>query len=137
MPTALPIVDANVFLRHIRQDHADQSPRATAYLLRIRRGELVARTDTIVLAETVYVLQSFYRMRKPAIAEALLTIVALPNLKLPHKARLRNVFDWYVRYNLSFVDAYLAVMTREQKLPAVVSFDRNYDRIPGVARVEP
>jgi len=137
MPTALPVVDANIFIRHIRQDHPDYSPRASVYLGRIEAGELVATTDTIVLAETVHVLQSFYRTNKSAIAQVLLPIVALPSLKLPHKARLRNVFDWYVRYNLSFVDAYLAVMTREQKLPAVVSFDRNYDRIPGVARVEP
>jgi len=42
-----------------------------------------------------------------------------------------------VRYNLSFVDAYLAVLTQQQRLPELVSFDRNYDRVPGIRRVEP
>ncbi len=137
MSEALPIIDANIFVRHVRQDHADHSPRATRYFLRIRRAELVARTDALVLSETVYVLQSVYKMSKTDIAQALLTLVNLPGLKIPAKARLRRVSDWYVRYNLSFVDAYLAVLTRDQKLPALVSFDRNYDRVPGVARVEP
>jgi predicted nucleic acid-binding protein len=137
MVATLPVVDANVFVRHVRQDHADHSPRATAYLLRIRRGELVAKTTDLVVSETVYVLQSFYHMAKPAIADALLPLIALENLKIPNKARLRKTFAWYVRYNLSFVDASLAVLTQAQQLPAVVSFDRGYDRVPGIRRVEP
>jgi predicted nucleic acid-binding protein len=137
MAPALPLVDTNVFVRHFRQDHPDQSPRATAYMQRIRRGELVAPTNELVLSETVHILQSIYQMTKPAIAEALLTLIALPNLKILHKARLRKTFDWYVRYNVSFIDAYLSVLTQQQELPELVSFDRNYDRIPGIARVEP
>lgn len=76
-------------------------------------------------------------MTKSDVAQAMLPRIAVNALKIPNMARLRRVFDWYVRYNLSFVDAYLAVLTREQKLPALVSFDRNYDRMPGIIRVEP
>ena len=137
MAAALPVVDANIFVRHLRQDHADHSPRASAYIGRIETDGLVAQTTELVVSETVYVLQSVYRMSKPAIAAALLPLIALPNLKIPHKARLRTTLDWYVRYNVSFVDAALAVLVQEQKLPAVVSFDRNYDRIPGTPRDEP
>ena len=137
MATSLPLLDANVFVRHLRQDHPAHSPRASAYIGRIEIGDLVAKTNELVLFETVYVLQSYYQMSKADIAEALLPIVALPNLKIPNKARLRKVFDWYVRYNLSFVDAYLAVTAQQQKLPALVSFDQNYDCVPGIPRVEP
>ncbi len=133
----LPLVDANIFLRHIRQDHTNHSPRASAYIARIEAGALTAKTNELVLFETVYVLQSVYRMAKTAIADALLTLIALPHLKIANKARVRRALDWYVRYNLSFVDAYLAVLARDQKLPALISFDRNYDRIPGIPRVEP
>ena len=76
-------------------------------------------------------------MSKADIAEVLYPLIGLRNLKIPSKARLRRTLDWYVRYNVSYIDASLAVLAREQRLPAVVSFDRNYDRIPGVTRVEP
>ena len=89
------------------------------------------------MAETIYVLQSVYRMSKSAISAALLPLIALPNLKIPHKTRLRKTLAWYTRYNVSFVDAALAMLVHEQKLPAVVSFDRNYDRSPETTRVEP
>ncbi|MHB8573778.1 MAG: PIN domain-containing protein [Dehalococcoidia bacterium] len=137
MTAGIPLVDANVFVRHLRQDHADHSPRASAYFGRIEAGALVAQTNALVLFETVYVLQSFYRMSRAKITDVLMPLIALPNLKIPAKARLRHALAWYVRYNLSFVDAYLAVLTVEQKLPSLVSFDKNYDRVPGVLRIEP
>lgn len=137
MTAALPVVDTNIFVRHIRQDHPDHSPRASAYIAEIEAGDRTARTTELVLSEVIYVLQSFYRMSKADIAEALLPLISLPNLKIARKARLRKTLDWYVRYNVSFIDASLAVLAQEQKLPAVVSFDRNYDRIPGVTRIEP
>jgi predicted nucleic acid-binding protein len=117
MTARLPLIDSNVFVRHIRQDHPSHSPRATAYLTRIRRAELVACTNELVLFETAYVLQSVYHMTKPNIAQSILVLIAMPNLRIPNKGRLRRTFAWYVRYNLSFTDAYLAVLTREQHLP--------------------
>jgi predicted nucleic acid-binding protein len=137
MTAALPLVDATIFIRHVRQDHADHSPRATAYLLQIRRGERTVRSTALVLSEVVYVLQSFYRMSKADIVQALLPLIGLPDLKIAHKARLRKTLDWYVRYNVSFIDASLAVLAQGQQLPAVVSLDRNDDRMPGITRVEP
>jgi len=137
MAARLPLIDSNIFLRHIRQDHPDHSLRSSAYIARIEAGELTVTTNELVVFETVYTLQSFYHMSKPDIAAVLLPIIALPGLKIPSKARLRRTLDWYVRYNLSFVDAYLAVLAQQQGLPELVSFDRNYDRVSGVRRVEP
>jgi uncharacterized protein len=127
MTATLPVVDANIFVRHIRQDHPDHSLRASAYIAAIEAGERTARTTELVLSEVVYVLQSFYRMSKADIAQALLPLIGLPQLKIAHKARLRK----------TFADASLAVLAQGQQLPAVVSFDRNYDRMPGITRVEP
>ena len=133
----LPLIDANIFLRHLRQDHADHSPRATEYVTRIRRGELVAETNLLVISEVVYTLQSVYRQNKPTVVNALLPLVELPGLRIPAKARLRRALALYVRYNVSFVDAYLAVLAQQRRLSELVSFDRNYDRNPGVPRIEP
>ncbi len=132
-----PLVDTNIFVRHLRQDHPNHSPRASAYIGRIEAGELVVQTNELVVFETIYTLQTFYKLPKIAIAQALLPLIDLPGLKVRGKPHLRRALDWYVRHNLSFTDAYLAALTREQKLPALVTFDRDYDRIPGIPRVEP
>ena len=133
----LPFLDTNIFLRHLRADHPDHSPKATAYLTRIEQGEFKARTAETVIIETVYTLQRLYRQPKAAIRDALLPLIELPGIVLPSKRRFRETFDLYVNLNLPFADAYHAVLMKHLKLTEMVSFDRDFDRIPGITRVEP
>ena len=133
----LPFLDTNIFLRHLRQDHPDFSRRATAYLARIEQGELKVRTSDTVIFETVFTLQRVYHQPKVAIRDAFLPLIELPGLVLPGKRRFRKVFTYYVDSNISFADAFHAVMMEGLKLKEIVSFDREFDRIPTVRRVEP
>jgi predicted nucleic acid-binding protein len=134
---ALPVLDTNIFIRHLTQDHPDYSPKATAYFQRIQHKELKARLPLIVVFETVYTLQSFYKLPKERIRSLLLPLISLPNITLIGKRRLRKVFDYYVSLNISFADAYIAVEMEERKDTEIVSFDRNYDKITGIKRIEP
>lgn len=130
-------LDTNIFLRHLRADHHVQSPRARAYFEKIERGEVQVRTSEIVVFETVYTLQSHYRVSRADIRSALLPLLELPGIVLSGKRRLRKVFDLYVDLNISFADAYHAVMVNSLGLDGILSFDRGFDRIAGLRRVEP
>jgi len=133
----LPFLDTNILVRHLTQDHAEHSPRATAYLERIERGELQVRTLDTVVFETVYVLQHSYRQPKAAIRDALLPLLELPGIVLPGKRRFRKVFDLYVDVNISFADAYHAVLMEQLGMNEAISFDRDFDRAPGITRQQP
>ena len=134
---SLPFLDTNVLLRHLRADHAEHSPRATAYLERIEREELKVRTADTVIFETVFTLERSYRQPKAAIRDALLPLIALPGIVLPRKRRFQTAFTFYVDLNISFADAYHAALMVEQKLTEVVTFDHHFDRIPRITCVEP
>ncbi len=134
---AISFLDTNILLRHLLQDHPEQSPRATAYLARVERGELKVRTADTVIFETVFTLQRHYRQPKAKIRDALLLLIELPGIILPGKRHLRKVFDLYVDLNLPFADAYHAVLMKRLNLNEVVSFDEEFDRVPGVTRRAP
>jgi predicted nucleic acid-binding protein len=134
---ALPFLDTNILLRHLLQDHPEQSPRATAYLARIELGEIKVRTADTVVFETVFTLQRQYGHPKAAVRDNLLPLLELPGIVLPGKRGLRKVFDLYVERNLSFIDAYHVVLMQQLGLDHIVSFDRQFDRVPGVTRIEP
>ena len=134
---ALLLLDTNILLRHLLDDHPQHSPRATAFLLRVERGELQVRTTDAVVFETVFTLQRHYNQPKAAIRAAVLPIIELPGIILPGKRRYRRVFDIYVDFNLSFADAYHAVLVESLKLDGVMSFDKGFDRMAGITRVEP
>ena len=133
----LPFLETNIFLRHLREDHADFSPRATALLRRIEEGELKVRTSDTVVFETVFTLERSYKQSKEAIREAFLPLIELPGIVLPGKRRFRQVFTYYIDRNIPFADAYHAVLMESLRLTRIVSFDRDFDRIPTVERVVP
>src|SRR3982751_627153 len=133
----LPFLETNIFLRHLREDHADFSPRATALLARIEEGFFKVRTADTVIFETVFTLERFYKQSKEAICAAFLPLIELPGIVLPGKRRFRKVFTYYIDKNISFADAYHAVLMESLGLRQIISFDRDFNRIPTVTRVEP
>jgi predicted nucleic acid-binding protein len=134
---SLPFLETNIFLRHLREDHADFSPRATALLRRIEEGSVKVRTADTVIFETVFTLERVYKQSKAAIRDAFLPLIELPGIVLPGKRRFRKVFTYYIDKNISFADAYHAVLMESLRLREIVSFDRDFNRIPTLIRVEP
>ena len=135
MPVAF--LDTNVFLRHLLQDHQDHSPRATAFFARIERGELQARIADTVIFETVFTLERTYKQSKRRVRDTLLPLIELPGIVLASKGRMRQAFDFYVDHNISFADALHASVALSLRLKEIVSFDRGFDRLPGLDRLEP
>lgn len=133
----LPFLDTNVILRHLLQDDPQQSPRSTAYLRRIESGDVQVRTADTVVFETVFTLQRQYKVPRLEVRDAVLPLLELPGIVLPGKRRFREVFDIFAGLNVSFIDAYHAVLMKRLGLQEIVSFDRGIDRIQGLRRIEP
>ena len=130
-------LDTNVLLRHLTQDEPRQSPRATALLARIERQELSVRIADTIVFETVFALERFYKASKPAIREQLTALLSLQGIELPAKARMASALDRYVELNISFADAYHAVLAESLGLRQIYSFDREFDRVESLRRLEP
>ena len=130
-------LDTNILIRHITQDEPDHSPRATSLLRRVEAGQIEVHTADTVIFETVFTLQRTYRIPREQIRNSLLPLIELSGVILPGKQHFREVFDWYVGTALSFADAYHAVLVRRLGLDQVLSFDRDFDHVPWLKRVEP
>jgi predicted nucleic acid-binding protein len=132
----LPFLDANVFLRHLRQDDPVQSARASAILSRIEQNGLRVRISDTVIFETVFTLQRSYQQPRDRIAEALLPLIELPGIVLPGKRHYRKVFVLYRTTRLGFADCYHVVLMQRLGLSDILSFDTDFDRVPGITRRE-
>jgi uncharacterized protein len=134
---ALPFIDSNVVLCHLHGDHPEHSPRATALVARIERGEMEAQLSDMVLFETVFTLERSYKIPKAQIRDAILALLALPGLVLPGKRRYARIFEIYVGLNLPFGDAYIAAEMERFGANELYSFDKQFNRVPGITRLEP
>ena len=132
-----PFLDTHVIMRHLLADHPNQSPRATAFLERVERGEVRVHLADFMVFEAVFLLERTYHQPKADIAAALLPLIELPGIILRGKRKFRQVFALYVDLNLPFADAYYAALMLQRGVTAIVTFDRDFDRVPGITRQEP
>lgn len=127
------IVDTNVLVRHLTGDPPEMAARATAYLGTER--ELLL-TDLIV-AETVYVLESFYQAPRGQVAEAMRSLIAFDSIVCVDPALLLRAIEVYEADRIDFAEAYLVACAESTGISTVASFDRSTDRISTIERIEP
>lgn len=131
-PPADVLVDTNVLVRHLTGDPPAQARRATALL---RDAERLEVTD-LVLAEVVWVLESFYGQPHDVVATAARAIIAFPSVHVSDEQRLLRSIELYADHRIDFADAYLAA-TAEMVDSPIASFDRDLDAIATVIRHAP
>ena len=126
-------VDTNILVRHLTGDPADMAARATAYLA---EAEELYLTDLIV-AETVYVLESFYEAPRDQVATAMRSLVSMRSVVTVDPALLLRAIEVYEIDRLDFADAYLVACAESTGVSSVASFDKSIDRVKTIERIEP
>lgn len=126
-------VDTNVLVRHLTGDPAAMATRATAYL----RTETELLLADLVVAETVYVLESFYEVPRTQVAQAIRSLLALGSVISVDAALLLRAIEVYEVERLDFAEAYLVACAESTGINKIASFDRAIDRVGTVERVEP
>jgi predicted nucleic-acid-binding protein len=99
-------------------------------------GEDLLLTD-LVLAECVYVLESFYDVERERVAELMRAAIALPSIAVLDALLLLRALEVYEVDRLDFAEAYLVACAEATGVEAVMSFDRALDRVATVRRLEP
>ena len=107
--------------------------RATAYLG--SATELLVAD--LVIAETVYVLESFYEVRRQSIATSMRSLLALNSVVVVDAPILLRSIEIYEHDRIDFAEAYLVASAESSGVDAVASFDRSIDRVGTVERIEP
>ncbi|TVR76876.1 MAG: PIN domain-containing protein [Sphaerobacteraceae bacterium] len=130
-------LDTNVFLRYLVADLPDQSPRSTELFLAIEQGEEQVQTSQVVILEVVFTLQRFYRLSLVDIRDQFLPVVQLPGIRLDQKEFLEPAFDLAILKNIGFQEALNVVIMQHLGLSEVYSWDRHFDRVVGIQRIEP
>lgn len=126
-------VDTNILVRHLTGDPPAMAKRATAFLA--NQPELYLAD--LIVAETVYVLESFYKAPRDQVANAMRSLIAMRSIITVDPALLLRAVEVYEVDRLDFAEAYLVACAETAGIGAIASFDQAIDRVTTVARVEP
>ena len=126
-------VDTNILVRHLTGDPPALAARATAYL----GTETQLLLSDLIVAETVYVLESYYEAPRHTVAEAMRSLVAFPSIVCVDPALLLRALEVYETDRLDFAEAYLVASAESTGVRTIASFDKAIDRVRTVERLEP
>jgi len=127
------LVDTNLIVRYLVQDHEKHAKAAGKLFEACDRGDVVIVVLPAVLAECVFVLESFYEHPRGDIASALGRLISSPGVEID-AAIHRDALDRYRKTKVHFVDCLIAATAATENMP-VASFDRDFRKFTDV-RVE-
>ncbi len=139
MNTSPYFIDANIFIRHLTQDHTGFSAACTALFVKAERGELVLTTSEAIVTEVVQVLSSprLYQLPRPQICTLLTALLSLPGMKCAQRSVFLQALAIYARENIDFPDCLTVAHMQQMQITGLYSYDQDFDRFETVQRREP
>lgn len=134
------MIDTNVLIRYVTDDHPDHSQRAFDLLRKFQTGERSGMLLEGVIVETVQVLSSkdLYNIGREEIRARVGGVLRLAGIRTPAKQVFLRALDVYNEVpRLSFVDSLCVAYAERDHPSAVVSFDREFRRVPSITWEQP
>jgi predicted nucleic-acid-binding protein len=127
-------VDTNVFLRFFVKDAAPLYEKARALFERAEEGKIKLETSELVIAEIVWVLESFYGFTRKEVTEVIATLLASRNLKIANHARISEAVRLYASGNMDFIDAYNIAYIKSKGYTKIATFDsKHFKKVEGIS----
>lgn len=125
------LIDTNVIVRHVVQDHAEPGQKATRLFRASDKREIDLVILSASLAESVFVLESFYRCARTDIASALSLLLTSPGVEIADLAIHLDALERYRKTKAHFIDCLLAA-TAVASGARVASFDTDFMKFEDV-----
>lgn len=116
------ILDTNVLIRFLVGDNAKQQQQAALWFKEAEQGKRHIAVAPLIIAETSFVLESFYKKKRDVIANALEVFISQRWLKVHEREVLLDCLAGYCA-GMHFVDSYLASWARIMN-GSVLTFDK-------------
>lgn len=123
-------IDANVLVRYLVKDDADQARKAAQFILDHCSGEDPGLINRIVLCELVWVLETAYEYPRHRVALALESILRTAEFTIEDHQEAWLAFREYQK-GADFADAFISAINQRFGCALTVTLDRKAGRRPG------
>ena len=119
-------VDTNIFLRYLTNDDVAVADKIEKVLKKASIGKVSLVTNAFVIAEIIWVLESYYGYSREGVEVMASKIINTRGLEIKDSHLLLKALDLYVSKNIDFIDAYNAVYMKEHGLRRILTLDRKH-----------
>ncbi len=121
-------MDTNIILRFLLNDHRQLSSEAKKFFQQGERHKAHLVINHVTLAETVWVLESFYQLAADKVARLLIDLINLPNVKVAQKSLIVEALLLAAEKKIAYIDAYNLLFSKNKSLH-LKTFDRQLKRL--------
>ena len=122
-------LDTNIFIRYFEQEDKNKSADAERLIHKIVSREIVCFTNTMVIAEIVWVLEKYYDWEKPEVCDNIEFILNTPNIKIKGRKILQSAVKTYRELNIDFIDSYNYAYIKANNSSEIYSYDIHFDKL--------
>ena len=122
------LLDTNILVRFLRNDHPQHSPASRRLFDRAKAGRAVLHIPFVTVIETLHVLRSFYKVDRAVAARELVKIFNAPGVRVLAPAWLQEAINVHVLKKVSLADALIAAEARHSSM-VVASFDGDFESL--------
>jgi predicted nucleic-acid-binding protein len=122
-------LDTNIFIRYFEQEERNTSADVEELIHKIVSGEITCFTNTMVIAEIVWVLEKYYDWEKPEVCDNIEFILSTPNIRIKDRKILQSAVKTYRESNIDFIDSYNYAYIKASGSSEIYSYDIHFDKL--------
>ncbi len=120
-------LDTNIFLRYFLQEDEQATKRIERLFADIVEGHINAVSNSLVIAEIVWVLQKAYCWDKEKICENIELILNTPHIRFFDRNVLLASVQIFKNTEIDYIDAYTSAFMRVHQIETLYSYDKHFD----------
>lgn len=123
-------LDTNILARFYEGEE-----RAKLYINKLKSDGEEVIIPAIVIEEMVWLMTRFYKAPKNEIIDFQRSVIGMTGVSVVYEYSLKRALKTFEEANIKFNDC--VVYSYTKKGDEVVSYDRDFDKLPDIKRVEP
>jgi len=132
------VIDTNLLVRYLTEDDPSKANEVKRLLLKAAQGEIRLLIPSVVIAELVWVLQSFYKLERSEIVPLLNAILHTYGVEVSDKTIVSDAIAIYRKEAIDFIDAWIVAFAKAAEVRAIYTFDRKHFKgIDGIEMMHP
>lgn len=132
------VIDTNLLIRYLTEDDPSKANDVRRLLLKAAQGEVRLLVPSVVIAELVWVLESFYKLDRSEIVPLLNAILHTHGVEVSDKPVVFDAVALYGYGTADFIDAWIVAFAKTAGVRAVYTFDRKHFKgIDGIEMMHP
>jgi predicted nucleic acid-binding protein len=116
------LLDTNALVRYLVRDEENQYQQVVGWFKEAEAGKIRIIIPAIVVAETCFVLESFYKKPRHEIGDSMVVFLSQRWMTVPDRDILLSLWDNF-KNGLHFVDSFLVAWAEKDKYQ-LMTFDK-------------